>query len=902
MSYNLGNTDAITYDGAEVDKLTLDGEIIWESGGVPAQSAKMDDLYWYQLYGGNPTSGISNPTKISLGGYIDGQDGSNGGYYNGDVAVSFNHTSSYLNAPKNFRTIDVFGEVMEFMDVRQLGFKDISTWIPQGSNGLKSLRISADSRDVDEGEAIMVDDSGRVFSKSKSGKLRGDGVLQRRDTFEKFKVQQFDGGHPKAFLHNAWTKSSSQISANGARQSNAPGIYGYSADALTIESWSGFSSSTNPSGLYQEGGGVEFPATGDITNAHSITGYHFDKTGNDDFQGYFINSDEGVFATHPHYGGERGREAPTLSKYGAIQGFAWDDPVLWSGTTFINGLILDPLSKVTFLGLSYPGTRITFSKQSTTLKSAIEDSNGSDAILETRQYKVNPDLLSYSMYGFFPGGYPEDYKSSDFDHYSNMCGSFGAQFLYRHLDGSTHQGWYGFDWYGGFRFSESAKKVFNAGNKRLLGYLPFKGDLYSPTGNTGYNLVLLIEGDYQQSGWPSKTADRSICSKAYLSQAGSNSNNQRHPRSGQIFIKPSGSFKVNDNYTYSWSAKSDYWHWHDTHVEKWNSLMTEDGLIPKDETFYVRASRVYEDIASPGQEGMQRFPSLPGDTSTSALEDGIVLEPAPSKRPGAGSYQVDLASRGVGSYAMVVGDTFWAWGANWHGELGIGDYAHNYPAADDGEWIGDGTFREPGNGLLKKRLLTHSPYNPSSVGEWKDEPLKDESKNYTHFARHIMWGRHLYQPVYVKYDHDGNEIKNIKDIAVCNNGILILKTDGTLLASGRFWKPIAYCGYEEGFNLASSRDVYRSSLGPILTTNTPSLKQMGTDSAYKITVHPIPIYPSRFEDTGLVDIEAISASAGTALIVQKSGSKGCLWELGYEMLTSTQNINSNKTGTDVTGL
>lgn len=30
MSYDLGNTDAITYDGEEVDKLTLDGTTIWE--------------------------------------------------------------------------------------------------------------------------------------------------------------------------------------------------------------------------------------------------------------------------------------------------------------------------------------------------------------------------------------------------------------------------------------------------------------------------------------------------------------------------------------------------------------------------------------------------------------------------------------------------------------------------------------------------------------------------------------------------------------------------------------------------------------------------------------------------------------------------------------------------------
>ena len=35
---NLGNTDAITYDGAEVDKLTLDGTTIWEkpTSALPA--------------------------------------------------------------------------------------------------------------------------------------------------------------------------------------------------------------------------------------------------------------------------------------------------------------------------------------------------------------------------------------------------------------------------------------------------------------------------------------------------------------------------------------------------------------------------------------------------------------------------------------------------------------------------------------------------------------------------------------------------------------------------------------------------------------------------------------------------------------------------------------------------
>ena len=38
MSYNLGNTDTITYDGAEVDKLTLDGTTIWEkpTSALPA--------------------------------------------------------------------------------------------------------------------------------------------------------------------------------------------------------------------------------------------------------------------------------------------------------------------------------------------------------------------------------------------------------------------------------------------------------------------------------------------------------------------------------------------------------------------------------------------------------------------------------------------------------------------------------------------------------------------------------------------------------------------------------------------------------------------------------------------------------------------------------------------------
>lgn len=57
MSYNLGNTDAITYDGAEVDKLTLDGTTIWEKQddlsastcGAVAPNYAFDPNYYLQI-------------------------------------------------------------------------------------------------------------------------------------------------------------------------------------------------------------------------------------------------------------------------------------------------------------------------------------------------------------------------------------------------------------------------------------------------------------------------------------------------------------------------------------------------------------------------------------------------------------------------------------------------------------------------------------------------------------------------------------------------------------------------------------------------------------------------------------------------------------------------------------
>ena len=851
MSYNLGNTDAITYDGAEVDKLTLNGETIWESGAPPAQSEKLDTLYWYQLYGGYEPFlpddlGISRPKKIPLGGYIDGQDGANGGYYKNDIAVKF----------------DAFKGTDRHVLYNQI-FLDISSWIPDGSTGIKSLRVSTE----DANEVIMVDNSGQVFSKSKSGKLRGDGVLERRLSFEEFKVQEFDGGHPKYWLPHTWAKQPSFTM--GPLTLNGPGKFGYSSDHVTLPNWSGFSSSTDPSGLYQDGG-VQLPATGGITNAHSITGYTHENSGGID--GFFINSDEGVFATSPLDSG-----TVRFSRYGAIQGFAYDDPTLWTGSpqgnntdAFVTGIIVNPMSKVTSLGLSFPEKRRTFAKSLTGLKDAIESYGGevTDSVVGVNS--IGKGIMATTL--------DPTSKSTDFKYYSMLCGSFGGVYLFRDLDGATHEGWYGFDWYGGFRFSESAKKVFSSGDKRLLGYLPFKGDLYSPEDSSGLNLVLLYEGDRQLFFTMPPDINGVSCSAATLQTVGFNRENIRHPRSGQIFIKPSGTFKVNDNYTYTWTSKSAYWHWHDKHVEKWDSLMDDDGLIPSDGVYYVKAKDEYR--SANAARGADNLPRLESDASTADTTSPTTVNSWGVRQP----YQV--ASKPVGSFAMVVGDTFWAWGENWHGELGIGDYAHLHPDADDGDWVADET-----TGWIKKRLL--------STGAWKEEPKKNASGDYTHFVRYAMWGNHLYQPVYVKYDHDGNEIKGIKDIAVCNQGILILKTDGTLLASGRFWKPIAYCDWSS--TSINTMDTSAPSLGSVLETNTPSLVSMNGGAPF--TRYPAPIYPSRFEDTGLVDIEAVSAASLTAIIVQKAGSaSGYLWELGYETLTSTQTINSNKTGNHVTGI
>lgn len=850
QNIDLGNTDSVTFNNhTDVEKVILNGETIWELGGAIAESAKIDTLNWYQVYGGRESTGISNPRKVPLGGYIDGQDGANGGYYKDDIAIKFNSPEGTYET--------------EWYDSP---FGNVSSWIPEGSGGIKSLRVSQES----SSEIIMVTNDGQVLSKSGTGKLRGDGVLTSRYSFDKFKVQEFDGGHPKLFLPHAWNKR--QGPNMGPLTTNAPGKFGYASDHLTLPNWSGFSSSTSPSDLYQDGGGVQLPATGDIINAHSITGFTHEG---DDWQhlgGFFINSDEGVFATLPFTGDPFSR-AVRFSRYGAIQGFAYNDSTLWTGTTFVNGLILNPMSQVTYLGLSYPEQRRTFSKSLTELKGQIEGYSGE--VLETKQ---SENSIGNAV---MTGG--------DFSYYSNMCGSWTEPYLYRELDGTSHNGWYGFDWYGGFRFSENAKKVFMSGNKRLLGYLPFKGNLYSPSDSTGFNLVLLYEGDRQEFLIMPPSPDNTSCSLAYNTSLGANRENIRHPRSGQIFIKPSGTFKVNDRYTYSWTSKSAYWHWHDTHVNKWDTLMTEDGLIPSDEVHYVKASDTY-DHAHPAA-GKIELPRLNGDTLMADDPENTTVTSGYTPRQGN-----FVASQPVGSFAMVVGDTFWAWGQNLFGELGIGDYAHLYPDADDGDWVSDTS-----TGWIKKRALP-------GAGEWKEQPSKNASGDYTHFVRNVMWGKHLYQPVYVKYDHDGNEIKNIKDIAVCNQGILILKTDGTLLASGRFWKPIAYCSYgSTSMNTAStslypiSVDPEEPTLGPVITANTPSL--ITRSNGKKVTAYPAPIYPSRFEDTGLVDIEAISAASLTGIIVQKAGSSnGYLWELGYETLTSTQTINSNKTGSHVTGI
>lgn len=148
-----------------------------------------------------------------------------------------------------------------------------------------------------------------------------------------------------------------------------------------------------------------------------------------------------------------------------------------------------------------------------------------------------------------------------------------------------------------------------------------------------------------------------------------------------------------------------------------------------------------------------------------------------------------------GSYVAVIDGNLFTWGSNKYGKLGVGDYGINRDYVNK-------TYTEGVSSQWDDTMQVSPAINITPVYQSKLESIAHERKRFgetyssntteTVTHRWSPWGQWFARPVHIKYDHHGNEITGIKDIACTDSAIFILKSDGTLLASGAVWKPIGY--------------------------------------------------------------------------------------------------------------
>jgi hypothetical protein len=331
------------------------------------------------------------------------------------------------------------------------------------------------------------------------------------------------------------------------------------------------------------------------------------------------------------------------------------------------------------------------------------------------------------------------------------------------------------------------------------------------------------------------------------------------------------------------------------------------------------------------------------------------------------------------TYTAVIEDKLFVWGCNKYGKLGIGDYAIRHPSVFDDsisatqEW----DFSKFPEALQIGTTRSSTALNTTFLSNGEVERMH----------KYSPWGQWLPRPVYVKYDHHGNEIKNIADIACTDTATFILRTDGVLLASGSFWRPIAYvdglsanevaAGEELGFSPGDGYipsfiqqgyhgDITQEVLSPYWADNSDEMNwqhhidikvsdpstigyndtrdwskanfsefkgwwnedkpeqewNIHTSKQQPIPNHPI--YPSRFEETGFSNVSSIAITGENLLLVKDNN--GTVFHLTTEprekfkvdgwdstltneqnyttvqQFESTQTVNSNNAGHHPTGL
>jgi hypothetical protein len=173
------------------------------------------------------------------------------------------------------------------------------------------------------------------------------------------------------------------------------------------------------------------------------------------------------------------------------------------------------------------------------------------------------------------------------------------------------------------------------------------------------------------------------------------------------------------------------------------------------------------------------------------------------------------------SYVAVIDGNLFAWGSNKYGKLGVGDYGINRDYVNKTYTSGPAPSNQWTDTLQVSPAVNITPYAGStleSIAHERKQFSEAYSSNTSETVMHRWspWGQWFARPVHIKYDHHGNQITGIKDIACTESAIFILKSDGTLLASGAVWRPI---GYVDRFSFLNPTNQTTNTFDPNMATD-----------------------------------------------------------------------------------
>lgn len=251
---------------------------------------------------------------------------------------------------------------------------------------------------------------------------------------------------------------------------------------------------------------------------------------------------------------------------------------------------------------------------------------------------------------------------------------------------------------------------------------------------------------------------------------------------------------------------------HPTHKALWDSLHDASGYIKKPDTVKLAKSNRRQSVGSSGsgqyESHFKWHWSYWLNHTPAFLYD--CFNSLNNRTPGrAGIYEYydsnseyrrqatnacsDMMNES--SYVSVIDGNLFTWGSNKYGKLGVGDYGINRDYVNK-------TYTEGASNQWNDTMQVSPAINITPGSQSRLESIAHERKRFgeiyssntteTVTHRWSPWGQWFARPVHIKYDHHGNEITGIKDIACTGSAIFILKSDGTLLASGAVWKPIGY--------------------------------------------------------------------------------------------------------------